>query len=231
MRELVERRRLLPPLQSARGEKVMQFLRPVLHDLGEDTTMVPEILANEVRGEIEQLRRRRDYLVSFKRMRKHRPGVVMALEQLGLPESLSYLPWALSLYSPEYREPQADRFGLWALSSEVAERHGLRVEKKADDRLEIRRATDAAISHLAELVGEVRGQSFTLAVAAWPNGVYGARKLLTYETAWELTQVNLFYFMREKYLDRADRAFLVKVLAGAVIDLAPEQFDLPLDEE
>lgn len=231
VRDLSERRRLLPPVQSVRGEKVMQFLRPVLHELGEDTTQVPEVLADEVRVEIEQLKRRRDYLVAYKRMRKYRPGVVMALEPLGLPETLSYLPWALSMYSPEHRNPEEDQFGLWALSTEVASRHGLRVEKKGDDRLDVRRATDAALSQLVELVGEVRGQSFTLAAASWPDGVLGARRLLTHQTSWPLTQVNLFHFMREGYLDKTDRAFLVKVLAAAVIDLAPEQFDLPMDQE
>lgn len=248
--ELAQRQQLLPPVPTSRAGKTLQFLRPVLHTLGEDVTFVERELVMDVRKEVAETVRRKDYLIQYRNMQRYRPQVVSALEQAHLPETFSFIPWAISGYSPEFRFPEDERLGLWGLTPEVATRHGLAVSqgapkpattkaardknavvRQSDERLDPRRATDAAISYLVELVGEVRSQSFSLALVAYPFGGREARRLLTHKPGWRMEELTLVHFLRENYLPSRMREFLVKVLAGAVIAGSPEQYDLPEEEE
>lgn len=229
--ELSRRQALLPPIPTSRAGKTLQFLRPVLFGLGEDVSFVPRELVADVRTEVAATVRRKDYLLRYRNMARYRPQIVQALARVNLPEGFSFIPWAVSGYSPELRQPDEQRYGLWGLTPEIAERHGLSTNKKADERLDARRSTDAAVSYLLELVGEVRCQSFTLALAAYLEGPQEARRLLARQSTWRIEELNLWHFLRQEYLPADMRTFLVKVLAGGVIAESPEQYDLPQEED
>lgn len=94
------------------------------------------------------------------------PVIVPILKYYGIPEDFKYLP----LVESGLREGTSPRGakGLWQFMPGTARSYGLKVGKKKDERLNVRKSTIAACKYLRELYDEF--DSWTLAAAAYNNG-------------------------------------------------------------
>ncbi|HEY0709885.1 MAG TPA: transglycosylase SLT domain-containing protein, partial [Polyangia bacterium] len=114
------------------------------------------------------------------RMAAHRPMIEDVLRERGLPLALVAIPFQESAFDPAARTDRPVHIrsaGLWQLLPSTAQRLGLEVSASRDDRLDPRRATEAAANLLRE--NFIRFGDWPLAVAAYNMGA----KLLTSVTA------------------------------------------------
>ncbi len=231
-RELFEATRERPDIQRADGNRELRSLRPVLWRAGEDSRLIPVDFLDDVTKAIKEARSHQDFTIVYARSLKRRAKVVAMLEACHLPDLMSFIPWVESGYLPTFEDSETGRVGLWGFDVDTARRHGLTVNKRRDDRLDWKLSTQAACSYLTELVGELRGLSFTLAAAAYEEGPRGIRRMLAQRKAWRRDQVNLRYFYREDYIPPKMFDYLTRVLAVASVVETPEAYHLPpLDQE
>lgn len=228
---LRQRHQSRPVPEAIRASKTIQFMRPVLHALGEDVTFVPKELGEAVQKEVDRIKKRKDFLMLYRRSQRERPELNAILGRYHLPEEYSFLPWVLSGYQAGFRSAEEDRAGLWALTPEVARRHGLTVTRQKDERLDVEKSTLAATSYCLELLGELQGQSFTLALASYQEGPFAARRLLSRQAAWQPQDITLWTFLNSAFLTGAMEQLLVQVLAVGTVHAAPEFYGLPEEQE
>ncbi len=230
-RELYEATQARKPLERSDGNRELRALRPVLWKAGEESALVPVDFLEDVSEAIDRVREQRDFHIVYLRSLRYRPKIVQMLREAHLPEIMSFIPWLESNYLPSYRDSETGKVGLWGLDPVTARRHGLVVTAERDDRLDWKRSTQAACSYLVELVGEIRGLSFTLAAAAYPQGPLAIRRMLRQRDAWKKDEINLWYFYREDYIPSKMFDYLTRLLAVASISETPEAYHMPPVED
>jgi membrane-bound lytic murein transglycosylase D len=117
---------------------------------------------------------------ALQRMRNYRVMIEDVLGQRGLPRELLGMALAESGFDNEARPnrpPQVQSAGIWQIIPGVARKLGLQVTPNLDERLEPRRATEAAASMLADLHRQFG--DWPLAIAAYNGGSGVVRKLAT----------------------------------------------------
>ncbi len=231
-RELYEQTLSMKPMRRSDGNRDLRALRAVLWKAGEKSALVPVDFLEDISGVIDEVREERDFRIVYARSMRHRPYLVRILREHHLPELMSFIPWIESKYLPDFQDNRSGKAGLWGLDVETARRHGLTVDNQRDDRLDWKLSTRAACSYLVELVGELRGLSFTLAVTAYPGGPLAVRRMLAQRKAWKQDEINLRYFYREGYIPSDMFDYLARVLAVASVSESPEAYHLPpLEDE
>ena len=115
-----------------------------------------QVTANrEVVNELNNIRsseQARSYMqASLQRMQHHLPLVNDALTKRGMPKDLSVIPLVESGYQPlaENRNP-VKAAGIWQIIPSTAKRYGLAVKGNHDERMDMPRATQAALTLLSE---------------------------------------------------------------------------------
>ncbi len=151
------------------------------------------------------------------RMEQMRDTLVPVLEERGLPEDLLVLPLLESGYqslNPNAKAPHAA--GLWQFIPGTARNFNLRVDDQVDERLDVQRSTEAAVTFLSKLHGTY--DDWTLAVLAYnagPKTVHkGIESLLT-EDAWLLVDEGF----------HGDEGYLARLAALTIIVHHPELID------
>jgi membrane-bound lytic murein transglycosylase D len=94
------------------------------------------------------------------------PIIEPILAAYGIPEDFKYIPLVESGLKSG-TSPKGAR-GLWQFMPGTARSYGLKVNRKKDERLNVRKSTIAACKYLKELYAEF--DSWTLAAAAYNNG-------------------------------------------------------------
>lgn len=107
------------------------------------------------------------FVGGVQRAQVYLPALRERLRTAGLPEELVYLPLVESAFDPSATS-SAGAAGIWQLMPETARRFGLRVDWWVDERRDIFRATDAAISYLKYLYAQFG--DWKLALAAYNAG-------------------------------------------------------------
>jgi len=146
----------------------------------------------------------------------YREYIEQQLREHQLPESLFYLAFIESGLNP-YAFSRAGAGGIWQFMPRTAERFGLKVDFWQDDRRDLDKSTEAAISYLTELYQ--RFGSWPLAVASYNAGEGKvARAMNRYETEdyWELIEY--------RCLKRETRDYLPKMIAASIIVENPEKY-------
>jgi len=148
-------------------------------------------LNDEVRREIEVFKgsQRAFFENSYRRSGRYRAMIVERLKKAGLPEVLAWLPLIESGFKVRAFSP-ARALGLWQFIPTTGYRFGLRRDEWIDERMNVEKATDAAIAYLRELHG-IFGD-WTTVLAAYNCGesrvlrVIHSQKIDYLDNFWDL---------------------------------------------
>lgn len=148
------------------------------------------------------------------RMNDHKDTVTRNLKEYAIPEELAAIPLVESGYQnfPAARNPYGAA-GIWQFIEGTASNYGLIIGSVVDERMNIEKATDAAMRLL--LANRVRFKNWPLSILAYNAGEKvvskGVLKMRSYD-AWTLIQ-NGF---------EGDKKYLAKVMASVIIMKKPE---------
>jgi len=148
----------------------------------------------------------------IKRAARYFPYISSRLRARGLPEDLKYLAVAESSLLTHIRSP-AGAVGPWQFLASTAKRYGLVVNKWVDERRDLERATEAALTYLTDLREEFG--SWTLAMAAYNCGERRLRR--------EILEQGLtdYYHL---YLPKETRRYIFRILAAKIILSHPGRY-------
>jgi membrane-bound lytic murein transglycosylase D len=141
---------------------------------------------------------------------RYRDAVEDILRENGVPAEVYYVGMVESGYLAESYSPK-DAVGFWQITGDTAARIGLTVNYDEDDRLKLRKSTQAAAKYLKSMHDEFG--SWALAIAAYNCGDNHMRRMIEkYQSHdfWEL--VSLHAFKRETV------EYIPKILAIMTID-------------
>lgn len=161
----------------------------------------------QVQAELRWYQRNPDYLQRVaKRGAPHLPYILQQIEQHGLPAELALLPVIESAYDP-FAYSHGRAAGLWQFVPGTARLYGLRINWWQDERRDVKRATDAALKHLADLARAYDG-SWLLALAAYNSGPGTVNRALRRARAKPSDEV--FWSLK---LPAETRAYIPRLLA------------------
>jgi membrane-bound lytic murein transglycosylase D len=130
---------------------------------------IPQVQHYAVDREVELYRSRPDFLDrTFRRGSRYLHYIVTEIERRGLPLELALLPVVESAFNPvAYSRSRAS--GLWQFIPSTGKHYGLSQNWWIDERRDVLRATDAALSYLQYLYNYFNGDWY-LAIAAYNGG-------------------------------------------------------------
>jgi membrane-bound lytic murein transglycosylase D len=130
---------------------------------------LPDTQHYSIDREVEWYRARPDFLArTFGRGSRYLYHIVNEIERRGLPLELALLPVVESAFNPvAYSRSRAS--GLWQFIPSTGKHYGLTQNWWIDERRDVLRATDAALTYLQYLNGYFKGDWF-LAIAAYNGG-------------------------------------------------------------
>ena len=152
---------------------------------------IPLIMNDHVQAEIKrfQAKERKFFVESYARSGRYRPVIVAKLEEAGLPLELSWLPLIESGF--KLRALSRSRaLGLWQFIPSTGYKFGLKRNQWVDERMDVEKATNAAIAYLKEL-HEIFGD-WTTVLAAYNCGegtvlrVIRRQKINYLDNFWDL---------------------------------------------
>jgi len=156
----------------------------------------------------------RDYqnILYLKRAPKFFTLIESELVTRQLPDDLKYMAVAESALRESIRS-SAGAEGIWQFIPETAQRYGLRVDEKIDERRNFEKATPAALNYM-EFLHEKFG-SWTLAAASYNAGENGIARRLTEQA------VESYY---DLYLNPETSRYLFRILAIKEIMSNPKKY-------
>ena len=159
---------------------------------------------------------------SLNRMDKYSDMITAKLDARKMPRDLIYLAMIESDFDPNARS-HVNAVGMWQFMRATAQRFGLTVRGKVDERKHPALSTDAALTYLSSLYD--RFGSWYLAAAAYNSGegrVSNALKRVTGKSKG--TDADFFRIMPA--LPRETRDYVPKLLAAARVGKNPEKYGL-----
>ena len=113
---------------------------------------IPMIMNRHIEKEIKRFKgpERRFFEDAFKRSGRYRSEIVEALKEAGLPTELSWLPLIESGFKVKALS-RARALGLWQFIPSTGYKFGLKRDQWIDERMDVRKSTQAAVSYLQEL--------------------------------------------------------------------------------
>nr|WP_294792532.1 lytic transglycosylase domain-containing protein [uncultured Mucilaginibacter sp.] len=139
------------------------------------------------------------------------PIIEPILKAHGIPEDFKYIPLVESGLH-EGTSPKGAA-GLWQFMPGTARTYGLKVNRKVDERRDIKKATIAACKYINELYDEF--DSWTLAAAAYNNGEVKLEKAIN-------SQKEDNYFMMK--LNRETGNYVYSIIAMKEIIAKPKKY-------
>ena len=167
------------------------------------------------------------FLNSYRLSGRHRPAILRALKEAGLPEELSWLPLIESGFKLRAFS-RARALGLWQFIASTGYKFGLKRDRWIDERMDPKKSTRAAIAYLKEL-HQIFGD-WTTALAAYNCGEGTVLKSIRTQT---INYLDNFWDLYEK-LPLETAFYVPKFMAVLHILNDPEAhgFTLPpLEEE
>jgi membrane-bound lytic murein transglycosylase D len=156
----------------------------------------------------------------MERMPKYESMISAKLAQRGMPQDLIYLAMIESGFNPTAKSPAAAS-GLWQFIGETGRRYGLKVTRKLDERNDPAKATDAALSYLADLYD--RFGSWYLAAAAYNTGENRVGRIMREVTGSE-RGTDADYYRIANRLPQETRDYVPKLIAAARIAKEPAKY-------
>jgi membrane-bound lytic murein transglycosylase D len=163
---------------------------------------------------------KRSFATYLDRMGKYESMISQKLAQRNMPQDLIYLAMIESGFNPKAQSPAAAS-GLWQFIGETGRRYGLTVNRKVDERNNPAKATDAALSYLADL--HERFGSWYLAAAAYNTGENRVGRIMLELTGSE-RGTDADYYRIANRLPQETRDYVPKLIAAARIAKDPERY-------
>lgn len=154
---------------------------------------------------------RGDFRNSLQRMAKYEEMITRKIDAKGMPRELIYLALIESNFNP-IAQSRVKAVGMWQFMSPTARQFGLSVSRTVDERKNPAKATDAALTYLAQL--HQRFGSWYLAAAAYNSGqgtVSRALRTVTGQTKG--TDADFFRIMSS--LPKETQDYVPKLIATA----------------
>ena len=197
---------------------VEQEIRTLLAEFGAESYSIPPQFVQEVdryiryyqtqdRGTIQPIVNK--YRKDFQEMRA-------IFRRANLPPDLAYMVLIESTFVSKSVSSEGAA-GLWQFTAETARGYGLRVDKKVDERYDMRKSTRAAGKFLKELILDFgAGSSVMLALAAYNMGPTRVRQAVR-RIDDPIKQRSFWYLYRIKALPLETRQYVPKILAAMII--------------
>lgn len=153
------------PLSAA---KISALLNPSKKYAEFDIKATPEVVA-EINRIRTQKQARTQFLAALKRMKEYQTYLVDEFKSKSMPVDLLALPLIESGYRPLGEEVNPVRAaGIWQIIPSTGKRLGLVITSHRDDRMDMKRATHAALAYLNDLYKQFH--DWKLAVVAYEIG-------------------------------------------------------------
>ncbi len=206
-------------------EFLRRELRLLLADFGSEVYSVPPDFRERVAHYIQRYQGQDRPLVA-RALRQAAPKLKVMrelLEKQQLPPDLAYIPLVESALVEGQTSP-AGAAGLWQFTPATARAYGLRVDEEVDERLDLRKSTQAGCKYLRDLILEFgAGSSVMLALAAYNVGPAKVKQAV--RTVQDpIKQRNFWYLYRVRALPAETREYVPKVMAAMIIGRNPERF-------
>jgi len=169
---------------------------------------------------------KRSFSIYMDRMDKYSSMISTKLAQRGMPQDLIYLAMIESGFNPTAKSP-AQASGLWQFIGETGRRYGLTVTRRVDERNDAAKATDAALSYLADL--HERFGSWYLAAAAYNTGENRVGRIMREVTGSE-RGTDADYYRIANRLPKETRDYVPKLIAAARIAKEPSKYGFDISE-
>lgn len=163
--------------------------------------------------------RRSQVILWLKRTGRYMPYIEKMLKKHRIPDDIKYSAVVESSLMPVIRSSKYAT-GLWQFIKPTGIRYGLTINSEIDERRNVYKATEAAISYLKKLYGEFG--SWTLAVAAYNMGEAGLRSQI------EFQKTNDYYHL---YLPEETERHILKIVAAKLILTKPEAYGFHFQKE
>lgn len=148
--------------------------------------------------------------------------VVEELERRNMPLEIAFVPLVESGYKPNARN--GAHVGLWQLGKPTAETFGVRVSSRSDERLDLVRATGAALDYLEYLNKRFDGD-WLLSLAAYNAGE--GRVLRSMKKNRQAGRPTDYWNIE---LPQITRAYIPRVLALSELALEKDQLAVPVTD-
>jgi len=158
---------------------------------------------------------------SLERMHSYQSFLSQKIKKQGMPKELLAVPFMESGFE-NTAISTSKAAGIWQFIPETAKRFGLRVDQSVDERLNVDKQTDAAISYYKKLLSiKEFKKDWRLALIAYNSG---ERNLLA---AMEKQKTNNPW----AFSHLGDKEYLAKIVAGMILLKSPRElvFSNPLD--
>lgn len=163
-----------------------------------------------------------DFQLSLNRMGKYDDMILAKLDERKMPRELIYLAMIESNFNPTAKSP-VKAVGMWQFMSATARQFGLTVGRKVDERKDPAKATDAALTYLAQL--HDRFGSWYLAAAAYNSGQGTVSKAMK-RVLGRTKGTDEDFFRIAKALPKETRDYVPKLIASAKVGRDPAKYGL-----
>ncbi len=158
-------------------------------------------------------------LLWMKRARRYFPYIEKRLQDLGLPDDLKYVTITESGLRPE-AVSISGASGIWQFIPGTGERYGMKRNRGIDERFDLFKATEGALTYLRSLYDEFK--SWTLAMAAYNAGENRVRKEI------ELQKTRDYFYLD---LPMETERYVYKITVAKIILSNPKKYGFHLEEE
>ncbi|HYM11891.1 MAG TPA: transglycosylase SLT domain-containing protein [Bryobacterales bacterium] len=206
-------------------DPVLREIRSLMAEFGAETYSIPPEFLDEVNHFIQQYQgpNRLNMTLALGQARPNMDAMRQIFEQSNLPPDLAYMVLVESALSATSTSP-AGAVGLWQFTPATARQYGLRVSGNVDERLNAKKATQAACKYVRELILDFgAGSSVMLALAAYNLGPSKVKQAVR-RVSDPIKQRNFWYLYRVRALPEETREYVPKVIAAMIIARHPEQF-------
>lgn len=155
----------------------------------------------------------------IKRYFKYLPMISEEIQRQSLPQDLAFLAVAESSLHLRSSSP-ASAAGMWQFIKETGRMEGLLVNDSIDERYNVRRSTQAALSHLKKLYIEFN--DWFLAMAAYNAGMARLKEAIENQNTREFL---------EMYLPEETERYVFRIMAFKEIILNRERYGITLTEQ
>ena len=148
----------------------------------------------------------------IKRSTRYLPIIEQKLRQNKLPEDLKYIAFVESALRPHAGSSKG-AMGFWQFTKSTGLRYGLQIDDEKDERRNILKSTDAAVTYLKELY-DMFG-SWTLAAAAYNMGEQGLQAEIMVQRTKD------FY---DLYLPLETQRYVFRTICAKLILTQPQKY-------